>query len=92
MKPDMDEYADIDETRPNASRAMSWMVLAVAVGGFAALAYYAYHSGIKAGADHRVSPSRRITPAARAKRNSPSGAVLGRTAAGETSSSANASA
>ena len=51
MKPDMDEYADIDETRPNASRAMSWMVLAVAVGGFAALAYYAYHSGIKAGAD-----------------------------------------
>ena len=41
MKPDMDDYADIDDTRPNASRAMSWMVLAVAVGGFAALAYYA---------------------------------------------------
>lgn len=48
MKPDMDDYSDIDETRPNASRAMSWMVLAVAVGGFAALAYYAYHSGTKA--------------------------------------------
>jgi cell division septation protein DedD len=47
MKPDMDDYSDIDDTRPNASRAMSWMVLAVAVGGFAALAYYAYHSGTR---------------------------------------------
>ena len=47
MKPDMDDYADIDDVRPNGSRAMSWMVLAVAVGGFAALAYYAYHSGTR---------------------------------------------
>lgn len=46
MRPDMDDYAEIDETKPLAgSRAMSWMVLAIAVGGFAALAYFAYHSG-----------------------------------------------
>lgn len=46
MRPDMDDYAEIDDTKPLAgSRAMSWMVLAIAVGGFAALAYFAYHSG-----------------------------------------------
>lgn len=46
MRPDMDDYAEIDETKPLAgSRAMSWMVLAIAVGGFSALAYFAYHSG-----------------------------------------------
>lgn len=46
MRPDMDDYAELDETKPLAgSRAMSWMVLAIAVGGFAALAYFAYHSG-----------------------------------------------
>lgn len=46
MRPDMDDYAEIDETKPLAgSRAMSWMVLAIAVGGFATLAYFAYHSG-----------------------------------------------
>lgn len=52
MRPDMDNYEDIDDGKPAAnSRAMSWMVLAVAVGGFAALAYYAYHSGTQAPAD-----------------------------------------
>ncbi|MFZ4541128.1 MAG: SPOR domain-containing protein [Rickettsiales bacterium] len=45
MRPDMEDYAEIDEPKANNSRAMSWMVLAVAVGGFAALAYYAYNSG-----------------------------------------------
>lgn len=49
MRPDMDDYAEIDDTKPEGgSRAMSWMVLAVAVGGFAALAYYAYNSGSNA--------------------------------------------
>lgn len=46
MRPD-DEYVDVEETPAAGSRAMSWAVLAVAVGGFAALAYYAYHSGNK---------------------------------------------
>ncbi len=47
MRPDED-YAEVDESEPvGASRAMSWMVLGVAVAGFAALAYYAYHSGTK---------------------------------------------
>lgn len=46
MRPDVEDYEDIEEAEPrNVSRAMSWVVLAVAVGGFAALAYYAYHSG-----------------------------------------------
>lgn len=46
MRPDMEDYAEIDEGKSGpGSRAMSWMVLAVAVGGFTALAYYAYHSG-----------------------------------------------
>ncbi len=52
-----EDYAEVDESQPvNSSRAMSWMVLAVAVGGFAALAYYAYHSGTKSmdGADTAV--------------------------------------
>ena len=51
MRPDED-YAEMDEPRSvGGSRAMSWMVLAVAVGGFAALAYYAYHSGTKSTQD-----------------------------------------
>lgn len=45
MRPD-EEYEDAEDAPAGVnSRAMSWMVLAVAVGGFAALAYYAYHSG-----------------------------------------------
>lgn len=51
MRPNVDEYDDIDdETSVGNSegvRAVSWVVLTVAVGGFAALAYYAYHSGAK---------------------------------------------
>ena len=51
MRPDED-YAEIDESAPTGgSRAMSWMVLAVAVGGFTALAYYAYNSGTKSVAE-----------------------------------------
>lgn len=50
MRPDMDDYAEIEETAPaSSSRAMSWVVLAVAIGGFSALAYYAYHSGSASG-------------------------------------------
>lgn len=46
MRPDMEEYEDIaDEENAPRSRAMSWLVLIVAVGGFAALASYAYRSG-----------------------------------------------
>lgn len=52
MRPNVDEYEDIEEAKGiGGSRAMSWMVLAVAVGGFAALAYYAYNSGSKTVAD-----------------------------------------
>jgi cell division protein FtsN len=51
MRTNMDEYEDLDEPKEGNSRAMSWMVLAVAVGGFAALAYYAYNSGSKATAE-----------------------------------------
>lgn len=46
MRPDIEDFEELtvaDETP--RSRAMSWVVLAVAVGGFGALAYYAYHSG-----------------------------------------------
>ncbi len=48
MRPNMDEYEDVEDAKVGNSRAMSWAVLAVAVGGFAALAYYAYHSGNQA--------------------------------------------
>jgi hypothetical protein len=52
MRPNVDDFEDIEEARPETnSRVMSWMVLAVAVGGFAALAYYAYNSGGNAGQD-----------------------------------------
>lgn len=51
MRPNMEEYEDVEESNAVNSRAMSWAVLAVAVGGFAALAYYAYNSGSKATAE-----------------------------------------
>jgi cell division protein FtsN len=51
MRPDLEDYADIEEPAVGRSRAMSWMVLTVAVGGFAALAYYAYNSGTRPAAD-----------------------------------------
>ena len=52
MRPNVDEYEDIEEAKgTGSSKAMSWMVIAVAVGGFTALAYYAYNSGSKNIAD-----------------------------------------
>lgn len=46
MKPDLEDFEDLnDEIDAPRSRAMSWLVLGVAVIGFASLAYYAYHSG-----------------------------------------------
>ncbi|OYW13353.1 MAG: hypothetical protein B7X02_02380, partial [Rhodospirillales bacterium 12-54-5] len=46
MRPELEDFDELSamEATPR-SRAMSWLVLCVAVGGFAALAYYAYHSG-----------------------------------------------
>lgn len=47
MRPDLDDYEDLTpetESEPRG-RVMSWLVLGVAVFGFAALAYYAYQSG-----------------------------------------------
>ncbi len=55
MRPDLDDYDALDEAAPEGgSRAMSWMVLAVAVVGFSALAYYAYRSGSQAVSDGEV--------------------------------------
>lgn len=46
MKPDLDDYEELnDEADAPRGRAMSWVVLGLAVAGFASLAYYAYHSG-----------------------------------------------
>ena len=48
MRPDLDDYeeaSDLPEMDESRSRAMSWLVLGVAIAGFGALAYYAYHSG-----------------------------------------------
>lgn len=47
MRPDLDDYEDLnpDNSAAPQGRAMSWLVLGVAVVGFAALAYYAYQSG-----------------------------------------------
>ena len=48
IRPDLEDYddaQDLPELDHARSRAMSWLVLGVAVAGFGALAYYAYHSG-----------------------------------------------
>jgi hypothetical protein len=46
MKPDFEEFDDYaNEEESPRSRAMSWVVLAVALSGFVALAWYAYNSG-----------------------------------------------
>ena len=48
MRPDLDDYEEVSdqpELDNSRSRAMSWLVLGVAIAGFGALAYYAYHSG-----------------------------------------------
>jgi cell division septation protein DedD len=53
MRPDLDDYEDLNTDNDGApqGRAMSWLVLGVAVIGFAALAYYAYQSGSQTGAE-----------------------------------------
>lgn len=53
MRPDLEDYEELSDEAPR-SRAMSWLVLVVAVGGFAALAYYAYHSGSQSMQDGQV--------------------------------------
>ncbi len=48
MRPNLDDYEDVNVTSDYdapRSRAMSWLVLGVAVLGFGALAYVAYQSG-----------------------------------------------
>jgi cell division protein FtsN len=54
MRPDLDDFEELNEEGAPRSRAMSWLVLVVAVGGFAALAYYAYHSGTQSIKDGQV--------------------------------------
>lgn len=54
MRPDLEDYEELEAGDAPRSRAMSWLVLVVAVGGFAALAYYAYHSGSQSMRDGQV--------------------------------------
>lgn len=55
MRPDLDEYEELNpELDAPRSRAMSWIVLGVAVLGFGALAYYAYQSGSQSVADGQM--------------------------------------
>lgn len=55
MRPDLDEYEELNpELDAPRSRAMSWIVLGVAVIGFGALAYYAYQSGSQSVADGQM--------------------------------------
>ncbi len=55
MRPDLDEYEELNpESGEPRSRAMSWIVLGVAVIGFGALAYYAYQSGSQSVADGQM--------------------------------------
>ncbi len=49
MRPDLEDYDELNMGDGSArARAMSWLVLLVAIGGFTSLAYYAYKSGSKA--------------------------------------------
>lgn len=56
MRPDLDDFEEMnqDAAAPPKSRAMSWLVLGVAVTGFAALAYYAYQSGTRSLGDGHI--------------------------------------
>lgn len=56
MRPDIEDYEELTQVEDEAprSRAMSWLVLVVAIGGFGALAYYAYHSGTQSMQDGDV--------------------------------------
>lgn len=47
MRPDAEEYEEMESPQAEPSRALSWLVLAAAVGGFATLAFFAYNSGTK---------------------------------------------
>ncbi len=52
MRPDLDDFDDIaDPSEAPRSRAMSWMVLVVAITGFAALAHYAYRSSTQSASE-----------------------------------------
>ncbi len=53
MRPDLDDFEELNDDAPR-SRAMSWLLMVVAVGGFASLAYYAYHSGSQSMQDGQV--------------------------------------
>lgn len=56
MRPDLDEYEEMNPEFAGEprGRAMSWLVLGVAVIGFGALAYYAYQSGSQSVADGQM--------------------------------------
>ncbi|MFZ4125012.1 MAG: SPOR domain-containing protein [Rickettsiales bacterium] len=55
MKPDFEEFDDYaNETESPRSRAMSWVVLGVALSGFIALAWYAYQSGTESVQDGQM--------------------------------------
>lgn len=55
MRPDLDEFEEMnDGNAERSSRAMSWIVLSVAVLGFGALAYYAYQSGTQSVGDGQM--------------------------------------
>lgn len=55
MRPDLDEFEEMNEAgSERSSRAMSWVVLSVAVIGFGALAYYAYQSGTQSVGDGQM--------------------------------------
>lgn len=56
MRPDLDDYEELNQENGNAprGRAMSWLVLGVAVVGFGALAYYAYQSGSQTAGDGQM--------------------------------------
>ncbi len=46
MRPDLEDFDDLNEQEVGPrSKAMSWLVLGVALFGFVSLGYYAYHSG-----------------------------------------------
>lgn len=49
MRPDLEDYDELNMGGDSGrTRAMSWLVLLIAIGGFTSLAYYAYKSGSQA--------------------------------------------
>lgn len=51
---DFDDFDDYNNEETPRSRAMSWVVLAIALSGFVALAWYAYHSGSQSVTDGQM--------------------------------------